>query len=164
MMDTLGETEAAALLRDFHFVNPTWEGSAFVPFWESELDVAIDPDDEGITPRQLVVLRAILRYSRDLRPDFERALFAYYQADVDGTYCDYDAEARPIPGSGSPKLTEPSQIWGLIDSPVVCIPSYFRSHSAIEFELSFNCEWDREHGLGVLYRDWMPVEFGGWRL
>lgn len=32
------------------------------------------------------------------------------------------------------------------------------------FELSFNCEWNREHGLGVLYRDWQPVEFGDWDL
>ena len=32
------------------------------------------------------------------------------------------------------------------------------------FELSFNCEWDREHGLGVLFRDWQPIEFGGWDL
>jgi hypothetical protein len=163
-MDTPGVAEAAALLQGLHFENPTWDGTALVPFWGSELDVAIDPDEEGITARQLAILRAILRYSRDLRPVFEKALFEYYQADVDGTYCAYDEQARPIPGSGPPKLTDPSQVWGLIDEPVVCIPRYFRTPSAIEFELSFNCEWDPEHGLGVLYRDWLPVKFGGWDL
>jgi hypothetical protein len=163
-MDTPGVAEASELLRDFHFVDPTWEGTAFVPFWRSELDVSINPGDEGITPRQLAALRAVLTYPRDLRPAFERALFAYYRAEVDGTYCSYDEHARPIPGSGPPKLSEPSQVWGLIDEPVVCIPLYFRTLSAIEFELSFNCKWDQEHGLGVLYRDWQPVEFGGWDL
>ena len=163
-MDTPGVIEAAALLREFRFVDPTWEGTAFVPFWGRELEISIDPDDDGITRRQLKVLRAVLSHSDDLRPAFERALFAYYQADVDGSYCSYDAQAQPIPGSGPPKLTESAQVWGLIDDPVVCIPMYFHTKSAIEFSLSFNCEWDREHGLGVLYRNWRPVEFGGWDL
>jgi hypothetical protein len=163
-MDTSGVDEATALLCDFQFVDPTWEGTAFVRFWEHELDISIDPHDGAITPRQLGVLRAILGYPRDLRPEFEQALFAYYQADVDGTYCSYDEDAKPIPGSGPPKLSESSQVWRLIDEPVVCIPWIFRTPSAIEFELSFNCEWDREHGLGVLYCDWRPVEFGSWHL
>jgi hypothetical protein len=163
-METPGVAEAAALLRDFHFVDPTWEGVALVPFWGRELDVSIYPDEAGITARQLVVLRAVLGFPRDLRQEFEGALFAYYQIHVGGTYCSYDDHARPIPGSGPPKLSEPSQVWGLIDEPVACIPSHFRTPSAIEFELSFNCEWDPEHGLGVLYRDWQPVKFGSWDL
>jgi hypothetical protein len=163
-MDTPGVAEAAALLRDFQFVDPTWDGTAFVPFWGRELDVSIDPDEGRIMPRQLAVLRAVLSYPRDLRPEFERALFAYYQADIDGTYFAYDDRGRPIPGSGPPKLTDSGQVWALIDYPVVCIPWIFRTDSTVEFELSFNCEWDCEHGLGVLYRDWQPVEFGGWDL
>lgn len=106
-MGTSEIDEAAALLRDFQFVDPTWEGTAFVRCWGHELDVSLDPDDGAITPRQLAILRAILDYSRDLRPEFEQALFAYYQADVDGTYCSYDEHAQPIPGSGPPKLSEP---------------------------------------------------------
>ena len=93
-MDTPGVAEAAALLRDVHFVDPTWDGTAFVPFWGRDLDVSIDPDEEGITPRQLAILRAVLSYPRDLRPEFERTLFAYYRADMDGTYCSDDARAR----------------------------------------------------------------------
>jgi hypothetical protein len=45
---------------------------------------------------------------------------------------------------------------------VVCIDNYFRTPSAIEFELRFNCEWDPEHCLGVCYRHWQAIEFGGW--
>jgi hypothetical protein len=163
-MHTPGVAEAAALLHDFHLVGPSWDGTAFVPFWGRELDVSIDPDEDGITPRQLAVLRAVLNHKQDLRPEFEQALFAYYQADVDGAYCSYDEHARPTPGTGPPKLTEAAKVWGLIDDPVVCIPMFFRTESAIEFELSFNCEWDQEHGLGVLYRNWRPIKFGGWQL
>jgi len=163
-MDKPGVAEAATLLRAFHFVDPMWAGVAFVPCWGRELEVSIDPDEEDISPRQLAILRAVLSYPQDLRSEFERELFAYYQADVDGTYCSYDEHAQPIPGSGPPKLMKPADVWGLIDDPVVCIPWIFGTETAIEFELSFNCVWDREHGLGVLYRDWQPVEFGGWDL
>ena len=81
---------------------------------------------------------------------------------MDGTYCEYGPDGRPIPGSGPPKLTEPSQVWPLIDGPEVYIKWFFRTPSAIEFELSFNCDWDREHALGVLFHDFQPVEFGDW--
>lgn len=162
-MATTGVNEAAAMLRNFRFVDPTWDGTAFVPFWNSDLDISINPIDGAISRRQLKVLRAILDHATDLKQEFERALFDYYQADVDGSYASYDDQG-PIPGSGPPKLTKPAQVWKLIDDPVVSIPSYFRTKSAIEFELSFNCEWDREHGLGVRCRNWRPVEFGGWDL
>jgi hypothetical protein len=163
-MKTAGVAEAATLLHDFQFVDPTWYGTAFVPCWGNELEVYISPEESVISARQLAVLRAFLSYPRDLRPEFERALFDYYQAEVDGSYCSYDPQGKPIPGSGPPKLTDPAQVWSLIDGPEVYIPTYFRTESSIEFELSFVCEWDPEHGLGVLYRDWQPVKFGGWDL
>ena len=40
---------------------------------------------------------------------------------------------------------------------------FFEFHK-LRLELSFCCEWDPEHGLGVLYRDWCVVEIGGWDL
>ena len=160
-MDTPGAAEAAVLLRDFRFDDPMWVGRAFVPFWGCDLDVSIDPDDDGITARQLSVLRAVLTRPRNLRAGFGKALYAYYRDDVDGTYCSYDDRGVPIPGSGPPKLTAAAQVWDLIDEPVVCIPVYFHTRSGVEFQLSFNCEWDKEHGLGVSYRGWKPVEFGG---
>ena len=148
-MNTPGVAEAATLLRDLEFVDPSWEGRAFVPSWDRELQVSIRPGDEGITPRQLTVLRAVLGYLQQLRSEFEWALFAYYRADVEGSYCSYDEHGRPIPGSGPPSLSEPSQVWGLIDEPAVCIPSYFRTPSAVEFELSFNCMWDEQLGYCI---------------
>jgi hypothetical protein len=156
--------EAAGLLRDFQFIDPDWCGTAFVPFWGGELEIHIDPDEDEITRRQLEVLRALLSYPVDIRAEFEHALFDYYQAEVDGTYCSYGPNGKPIPGSGPPKLTKSSQVWSLIDGPSVHIKWYFVTPAAVEFELSFTCEWDPEHGLGVLYQDWRPVDFGGWHL
>jgi len=164
-MVTPGVTMAASLLRDFRFVDPTWEGSAFLRFWESELDVSISPyENDGITPRQLDVLRAVLAYPWSIRTEFERALFAYYNDEIDGSYCSCTPDGKVIPGSGPPKITEPSQLRKLIDEPKVCIRTYFETNSAVELELRFNCEWDPEHGLGVLYRYWQAVDFGQWHM
>lgn len=160
--------DAARLLRDFRFIDPFWSGRAPLPCWGGqELSVNIDPEgaEADISSRQLDVLCALLEYPSDLRPAFERALFRYYQSDVEGSYCAYDpATNGPVPGSGPPELTDPPQVWRLIDEAEVFIHWIFRTRAAVEFELSFNCEWDREHGLGVLYRNWKPVEFGGWDL
>jgi hypothetical protein len=161
---TSGITTAGTLLWDFRFIDPTWRGIAFVPCWGSELEVYVYPDDDEITARQLSVLSALLSHPGDIRAAFERALFDYYQAEVDGSYCSYSPGGRPIPGSGPPKLTAPSQVWSLIDGPEVYIKSFFRTPSAVEFELSFVCDWDPEHGLGVRYQDFRPVQFGGWDL
>jgi hypothetical protein len=57
-MGASGTAEAASLLCDFQFIDPDWCGTAYVPFWGSELDIHIYPDEGGITPRQLDVLRA----------------------------------------------------------------------------------------------------------
>ena len=163
-MTPSGISEAAVLLRDFRFIDPTWAGTAFVPCWGSDLEVHIDPDEDEVTPRQVLVLRALLSHSGSIKPAFERALFKYYKADVEGSYCSYGPNGMPIPGSGPPKLTKASQVWSLINGPDVYIKPFFRTSAAVEFELCFTCEWDPEHGLGVLYRDWRPIEFGGWDL
>lgn len=161
-MNTSTVTEVRQLIPDLELNDLGWSGSAVVPFWGSKLNLNLYSYEGEIEPRQVEIVRAILAYTTDLRPEFERALFAYYQADVDGTYCAYGPDGEKIPGSGPPKLTAPSQVWPLIDGPEIYIKSFFRTPAAVEFELSFNCEWDPEHGLGVRYQDWQPVEFGGW--
>jgi hypothetical protein len=163
-MEMKGIEFAHSLLDQWAFIDPCWHGYAFIPFWGSVLEVGLRPEDEDLSARQISTLRAVLGYPRDLRPTFERALFEYYQSDVDGSYCEYDENGNPVPGSGPPKLNRPADVWPLIDEPVIYIHGFFRTPSSIEFELSLNCLWDPEHGLGVLYRDWEPVEFGGWNL
>ena len=130
------QLKRVTLVPDLQFVDPTWDGTAFVPFWGRELDVSIEPDDVEITPRQIEILRAILTHTGDLRPGFERALFDYYQAEIDGLYCEYGPNARPIPGTGPPKLKKPSQVWKLIDDPVAASPL---TTSELRRHLSLSC-------------------------
>ena len=163
-METPELTQARALLRDLEVTDLTWSGTAFVPCWGSELDIHLYLREGEIEPRQLDIVRALRSYPQDIRPGFERAMFDYYQDDVEGMYCACGPDGRPIPGSGPPTLTAPAQVWSLIDGPEIYIKWFFRTPTAVEFELSFTCEWDPEHGLGVRYQDWQPVKFGGWNL
>ncbi|HET6248548.1 MAG TPA: hypothetical protein VFE47_12675 [Tepidisphaeraceae bacterium] len=136
------------------------------PWWGGkELAVNLDPGEAGFVPRQLAVLRALLQYPHDLRPAFESALFGHYKAEVEGSYSAYDPVAQnDLPHSGPPTLRQPPEVWLLIDDPEVYIHRHFHTQSAIEFELSFNCEWNPEDGLGARYEDWQPVHFGSWDL
>jgi len=156
--------EAAKLLPGLHWEGPGWAGWAVLPCWGGkELPFNIDPEDEAadIAPRQLAILRAVLNHSLDIRPALQDALFAYYKAEIEGSYVAYDPVARrDIPGSGPPVLTNSSQVWSLIDDPEVCIDWLFHTPAAVEFKLIFNCAWDEEHGLGVQFSDWVPVRFG----
>src|SRR5689334_2534909 len=135
--------QVADALRAFEFVGPCWSGWAALPCWGGkELAINLYPEDADLVPRQIEVLRAVLRHPQDLRPAFESALLAHYKAEVEGSYSAYDPVAqRGVPDSGPPTLSTPSEVWTLIDDPAVYIHWHFRTPSAVEFELSFNCEW-----------------------
>jgi hypothetical protein len=145
--------EAAALLSGFRRDAFWCEGWAAIPCWgDLELPVRLDFEDEAgdLAPRQVAILRALLGHVGDLRAVFERALFAYYKAEIETTL-----------DSDTPKPGGPSDMWKLIDDPTIVIDWYFRTPTAVELKMTFNCAWDEEHGLGVRFVDWTPVAFGG---
>lgn len=157
--------EAATLVSGLQRIGSSWGGWAALPCWGGkELHFNIDPEGEvaDIALRQLTVLRAVLQHPLDIRPAFQDALFEYYKAEIEGSYSAYDPVARrEIPNSGPPVLTNSSQVWPLIDDPEMWIDWHFRTPTAIGFELTFNCDWDEEHGLGVQFSNWAAVKFGG---
>ena len=87
--------EARKLIPDLSRDDLGWSGTAFVSCWGSELDIHLTSHDGVVEARQLDAVRALLSHAEDIRPVFERGLFDYYQADVDGTYCEYGPDGRP---------------------------------------------------------------------
>lgn len=157
--------EIGGLLKDLTFHGSYWQGWAAISFWgQQNLWVCIERrEDVDISPRQIEVLRTILKSKDDLRPSFEAALFEYYKAEVEDCYSTYDPTTQmEVPDSGPPTLSKSSQIWTLINEPEVWIDWHFETPSALEFKLTFNCVWDEEHGLGIRFYDWKPVVIGGW--
>jgi hypothetical protein len=162
---TVSIHEAAKFLHDFHYVDPCWQGTAFVPFWGETLEINLDPVEDGrFTPRQMTILRAIVGSRRRLRRKFERRLFEHYQREVYGCIDFRDDEGNDLSDQYAPRLDKAGQIWKLIQGPEVMIDWCCKSENedAIEFELDFTCTWDDEHGLGVRYRNWEIEYIGGW--
>ena len=63
----------AKLLRDFEFVDPTWqEGIAFAPFWGRDVFFSIYPEEDRISCRQLLTLSSMLKQTTDIRSEFEQ--------------------------------------------------------------------------------------------
>jgi hypothetical protein len=144
--------DAASLLSGFEREEFWWVGWAAIPGWgRTELPLHLELEDGAgdLAPRQVAILRALLKHAEDLRAGFERALFAYYKAEIEATL---DAD--------TPRPAAPSDMWSLIGDAAIWIGWYFRTPTAIEFKMTFNCAWDEEHGLGVRFVDWTPAAFG----
>jgi uncharacterized protein DUF6985 len=147
-------------LRDYHPDGSFWTAVAFVPFWRGELPVWFHTYDKEPTPRQVRIARAVLDYTHDLRGVVERGVFDYYQEHVFGAIDFGDPEVEQ---ECAPRLAEPGEIWRLIPGAEIWISQFCKQghEDAVEFTLTFECSWDQEHGLGVKFRDWRIVRFGG---
>jgi hypothetical protein len=147
-------------LRDYHLDGGFWTAVAYIPFWKGELPVWFLTYDTELTPRQIRIVRAILDYPHDLRGLLEKSVFDYYQEHVFGAIDFGDTETEQ---QCAPRLTEPSQIWKLVPGADIWISEFHKKEheEAVEFKMTFACSWDDEHGLGVQFRDWQIVNFGG---
>ena len=52
-------------------------------------------------------------------------------------------------------------MWRLLGSFSIFIPTLRADGSGIVFEVHLECSWDRDHGLCVLFRDWVAESVAG---
>ena len=147
-------------LRDYHCKAGFWTGIGYVPFWQGDLAIWFLTYGTEPTPRQVRIVQAVLDYPHDLREMFEHKVFDYYQNHIYGAI---DFGSPEDDQECAPQLAESGQIWRLISGPELWIKQvYLDEHvDAVEFTMAFGCTWDEEHGLGVRFRDWQIVRFGG---
>jgi len=124
-----------------------WKGRRRVRWWGlRRLEVWVLAGAEGPSQRQLDCLDAITAYRGNLIREFEARVYAYYTDNYEGF-------------EGVPKLTSSSRVWESLGlATLVVLPS---TQDAVEFLLIMECTWDREHGLGVRWKNWSIVDIGG---
>jgi hypothetical protein len=116
-----------------------WQGRAFVPGWGAELHLRLwRADGAEPSPAQLRSLAELLSRRDDLRGRVQRRLFRHYKDDVRGV----------VPASDAPPLRRSVDIWPLMSEPEVWV-DHRPWKRGTTFVLAFECQWDREHGLGV---------------
>jgi len=110
-------------------------------------------------------MRAVLDYPHDLRELVETSVFDFYKKQVHGTIGFFGSpeEVQKAVEQCVPELTESSQVWKLIRGAEIWISEFYKAEDdgVVEFKMTFTCSWDDEHGLGLKFRDWKIVDFGG---
>lgn len=136
----------------FTFDKYFWEGNHAIPWLAADVEIMIDGDAGRIPDEQ----RSILAFIHDLpistREKLQQYIYDEYQAEIYGAYSGGDDVTPPI--------STPNEIWALVSEPGVtvfdiAVPERY-------FVISFECVWDPEHGLSILFNDQgNPVDIGG---
>ena len=85
----------------------------------------------------------ILSHSINLKVLVEEPVFRYCVDFAGETFETLDDECNFVPFE-FPMVSEPSEIWPLIDNPTIDIPES-GDDDQVEFDIVFHCRWDLEH-------------------
>jgi hypothetical protein len=130
-----------------------WTGKHKVAWLAPDVHFIIQADPEAIPPHQRTIVEFICSLPAETRDRLEDFLFVRYQAEVFGSI---------DPVEYTPPIKKSSEIWNLISAPGVHTPPDHRIEPDCYFEVTFECVWDDEHGIAVLFNNQgEPVELGG---
>ena len=131
-----------------------WIGKSDV-FWLGQdiwFNVHVDKDKRPPSQAQKELVHKVILFPRNKREELEQFIFDQYQNDIYGSI-------DPI--TWTPKLNRSSEIWSLLSQSGLTFPADSGSGQHHRFVATFKCAWDDEHGLGVLYEDFIPTKLGG---
>ena len=129
-----------------------WEAELPVPLWGSRLPVLLDGSAAGPSPRQVAALRAVLAYPESLRGPIGEALLAHYRDDW----------GCVTPSLGpAPTLQSADEVWAAMSGFALYIPAFRSEVGPVAFEVHMDSQWDEDHGLCVLIRDWAVARVAG---
>jgi hypothetical protein len=129
-----------------------WQAHVAVPLWGGTLPISIDAPASGPSPRQAATLRAVLAYPRSLREAVGQALLSHYN----------DEWGCCTPSLGdAPPLASVNEVWPAMSAVGLHIPAFRSEAGEAAFEFHMDSEWDEDHGLCVLIRDWAVIRVAG---
>lgn len=115
--------------------------------------VSRDADATELSLVQKRLLETVIKLPKSTKDRLESMLILHYRNDVFGTL--HGGEIL------TPRLNDRSEIWGLISGPVICVPASDDISDNCKFSVAFECKWDPEHGIEVLFdSNDTPVEVG----
>ena len=129
-----------------------WEGTCDIPWLDPATECVLEGPLERIGDNEKSVLRFVYQLPTETRQALEKFIFENYQQDIYGAMAGGDVVTPPV--------ANPPDIWSLLSEPGVAIsedpePDHY-------FAVSFECVWDQEHGLSILFNDsGDPIDIGG---
>jgi hypothetical protein len=139
-----------------------WTTHRFVPALGHVAELMIDSDHRPPTEAQCDVFEAVMRHTDLERDQICAKLLKLYTEHFAGSFSEEDEQGNEIGDLLAPPVTDPADIWPMLWPPFcIRIPEKRRRSASHEFTLDCNCQWDREHGLGIRFRNWRIKGFCG---
>ena len=120
-----------------------WVGKVDAPWLGGEVSVLIEGDADRIPARQRHVVERVAMLPSEVRASLESFL----------------VDKIPTLPFDPPKKLGRADVWRLVSQPWFNVPAEPRRRAC--FSVSFECRWDPEHGISVLFDDRArPVRIG----
>ena len=120
-------------------------GNAYLPWLGSDVEVIVDTTEDPIPQLHSDILRFVFALPPKTKSELEQFLFERYQNEIYGSMMGGDDVTPPIGSADG--------IWDLLSAPGVSTPPDHRIASDCHFAITFECVWDPEHGLSIVYDD-----------
>lgn len=142
-----------------------WSKELPCPFWGGDpllIVVVVDNARLGPTSSQAKILESMFAHKSDIRPYLQKELFKHYRQHIYGKYTHYSSLRGEY---GADEITPPiktsSEIWSLVSQPSAWIRHVEDDgwDGTTRFVLTFECQWDDEHGLRIEMSDWRISSF-----
>ncbi len=138
----------------FTFDEYFYIGKHDVPWLDMTANFIIDTEDSPIPDVHRELVAFACRLLSSTRDKLERYIYDEYQSEIYGSISGGDDITPPI--------SKPSDIWTLLSAPGIHTPPDHRIESDCQFTVTFECVWDPEYGLSILFDDkGDPIDIGG---
>lgn len=131
-----------------------WTGTEYFSFWNKRLPFDIFVESNTPTDAQLELLGQLMAGKSAIRKDTETAIFNYYRQNI-APYGPVDWEMKPLPVASSLR----DLLKTISDKPTVNI-NWFSTGQIPTWSLSFNADWDDEHGVVVDFEGFSMKDVG----
>ena len=118
--------------------NGIWEGHLHTSWLEEPAYTIVDCDDDELSDAQFECMRKVCNLDSRTLEELKLWLFKECQVQNYGSRIDR-------------QIDTPDQLWQLLEQQTINIPPENAITSKCLFAISFECPWDEEHGISVLF-------------
>jgi hypothetical protein len=137
----------------FRFDKYFWLGKLNVPWLANPTSFLVASEAKQIPEIQRAIVRFACGLPLSTRDKLAFRLFEEYQARIYNAF----TGGHEV----TPPLKRPADIWNLLTQPGITVPDLELLSPDCQFVATFECPWDPEHGLGILFnREGAPTQVG----
>ena len=149
---------------DSFVLDGIWVGRLNAPWLGGETHSIVDAEESGIEDEQRACMRIACTQDTETLNALKNRLFDKYIAEIYGSIAACDADGMEVDFQEiTPKIQDREQLWSMLSETTINIPPQHRITNDCCFAVSFECPWDEEHGISVLFdKSGSPTDVGGY--